>query len=568
MAINRPPSLGIGAKVNDRYTVLKVVGQGGLGTVYQVRDELFGSANTYALKETFDLSEGAREQFEREARWLERLDHPNIPRVRQYFQGHDRLYLVMDFISGENLEHKLLRGKSRPLAEADVLRWTQPICDALAYLHSQNPPIIHRDVKPANIIVTENGHPALVDLGIAKEHMPGMPNMTATFIRKSGTEGYAPPEQYASNGTTGPWSDIYSMGATMYHLLTGQVPASAVERAALDNQLIAPRKLNPQLTVATEAIIMRALAIRPPDRFSSMREMWAAMGDALKKAPSVAPFEIISATTSKPLCPRCGRPMAGPAPVCQACAAEIAMRSGPFAGNNVTGPTMRRPSAAPPHVTSTPHPMAASGITPLSGMADKGGRRLGRAIDRPRLRSQQPSDSLPRTSTSTNLSSQPQAAMRQRMKEHASLTDEELAPRRVPWRLIAGLLAIVLVVGGILLGTHIFSFGAPDESSPQVTVNGYFTALKAHDYQRAYLYLSPKGTTAQTIDQFTSAQQSDLHDLGDITDFHIVQTADSGNNSQQVTVQVTRAGRNASAQYTLSVETINGNWQIDTISNG
>lgn len=568
MAINRPPSLGVGAKVNDRYTVLNVVGQGGLGTVYQVRDELFGSSNTYALKETFDLSEGAREQFEREARWLERLDHPNIPRVRQYFQGHDRLYLVMDFISGENLEHKLLRGKSRPLAEAEVLRWTQPICDALAYLHSQKPPIIHRDVKPANIIVTANGHPALVDLGIAKEHMPGMPNMTATFIRKSGTEGYAPPEQYASNGTTGPWSDIYSMGATMYHLLTGQVPASAVERAALDNQLIAPRKLNPQLTVATEAIIMRALAIRPADRFASMREMWAALGDALKKAPVDLPAEAVSATTSKPLCSRCGRPMAGPAPVCAACAAEIAMRSGPFGGSNATGPTMRRSVAPLPAPTPTPQSMAVSGIQPLSGLADKGGRRLGRAIDRPRFQQQQPADSLPRTTTSTNLSSQPRPAMHQRVATRTSLMDDELAPRRVPWRLISGLLAVVLVAGGIVLGTHIFSFGAPDESSPRVTVNGYFTALKAHDFQRAYLYLSPKGTTTQSLDQFTNTQESDLHDLGDITTFQVQQISDEGANTQQVTVQVTRAGRDVSAQYSVTVEAINGNWQIDSINNG
>lgn len=146
--------------------------------------------------------------------------------------------------------------------------------------------------------------------------------------------------------------------------------------------------------------------------------------------------------------------------------------------------------------------------------------------------------------------------------------DNELAPRRVPWRLIAGLVAVVLVAGGILLGTHIFSFGAPDESTPQVTVNGYFTAIKAHDFQRAYLYLSAKGTTNQTIEQFTSAQQSDLHDLGDITDFHIVQTADSGVNAKQVTVQLTRVGRNTSTQYSLSVAASNGNWQIDSISNG
>jgi serine/threonine protein kinase len=339
MTVNRPPSLAVNTVVNDRYQVASVVGQGGLGTVYQVRDSQGG---IYALKETFDLSEGAVEQFEREAKWLAKLDHPHIPKVREYFQWHDRLYLIMDFFQGENLEQKLIRGGYRPLDEADVLGWILPICDALNYLHTQHPPIVHRDVKPANIIVSPAGNPALVDLGIAKEHIPGLPNLTATFIRKSGTEGYAPPEQYTSNGKTGPWSDIYSLGATLYHLLTGHVPASAIERAALDGQLIAPRKLNPLLSIEAESVIMTALAIRPQDRFATMSTMLEAIDCLIRGIPFILPAsggrqaKSKSSTNSVPqvTCPRCGRVVASNIRICPSCLSELSRSNDPLADPN------------------------------------------------------------------------------------------------------------------------------------------------------------------------------------------------------------------------------------------
>jgi serine/threonine protein kinase len=184
MATNRPPTLAVGTQLIERYSIVAVVGQGGLGTVYQIRDVRV--PNTYfALKETFDLSEGARKQFEAEARWLAQLTHPNIPHTRDYFESHDRLYLVMDFISGENLEYKLIRNGHRPLAEADVVRWIQPICDALAYLHAQTPPIIHRDVKPANIIVAPNGRPATTAPipSSAKPAPRAMPHQSSTLAK-------------------------------------------------------------------------------------------------------------------------------------------------------------------------------------------------------------------------------------------------------------------------------------------------------------------------------------------------------------------------------------------------
>jgi serine/threonine protein kinase len=432
MAVNRPPTLELNTSVNHRYTIVAVVGQGGLGTVYQVRDDR--ARQTLALKETFDLSEGARQQFEAEARWLKKLNHPNIPRVREYFQWHDRLYLVMDFISGENLEYKLIRNRQRPLPELDVLRWTAPICDALAYLHIQQPPIIHRDVKPANIIVTPNGRPALVDLGIAKELIEG-DTRTATFIRKAGTEGYAPPEQYAGKGSTGPHSDIYSLGATMYHLLTGQVPASAVERAALDNQLIAPRKLNPMLLPETEGVIMRALAIRPADRFPSMREMSAAINEVIRLAET-PPFNSAtmptSVVTSGPLLP--------------------------FNGARPTPPgaaTSTPPELAPTLLRPQPHSMQPAQPAPLPHSAPRR-QRGGNAIERPRDRRASSSSNgrdYTSLSASSSLPSGANAISRPRAESAAPTPPAPKARRPFPWAAVLVVGAILLLLLGVYIGT-------------------------------------------------------------------------------------------------------------------
>src|SRR5690242_12180463 len=265
-------ALPIGTVVHQRYRITAIVGRGGLGTVYQVADVLYGRQNVYALKELIDQSKGARKQFELESQWLQSLDHNHIPKVREHFEWEQRLYLVMDYVDGENLEEKLAHALGRPLPEQQVLTWILPVCDALHYLHTRMPPILHRDVKPANIIVTPAQHAVLVDLGIAKEHLPGA-GQTATFVRKAGTEGYAPPEQYTVAGQTGPWSDVYGVGATLYQLLTGGVPPTAVERVALDKRLIPPRELNPGVSSHVSAAILRALALRPVERFQSVHDL-------------------------------------------------------------------------------------------------------------------------------------------------------------------------------------------------------------------------------------------------------------------------------------------------------
>ncbi len=582
MAINRPPSLAVGTKVNGRYLITNIVGQGGLGTVYQVREDTFGQSNIYALKETFDLSEGARDQFEREARWLEKLNHPNIPRVRHFFEWNERLYLLMDFVTGENLEYKLVRGGNRALPEADVLRWILPVADALHYLHTQKPPIIHRDIKPANIIVTPGGYPALVDLGIAKEHMPGLPNVTATFIRKAGTEGYAPPEQYTSNGTTGPWSDIYSLGATMYHLLTGHIPSSAIERAALDGQLVAPRTLNPKISVQTEGIIMRALAIRPQDRFATMHEMEQAL-IAVAREQGPRPSATHPPQGAQFTCPRCKRPMSAQAPLCAECARELSQLSGPlpaYLPRNPSHPSLpnlyqstpplrpQQPMSAPRPPTSGPHVS-----TPAPVSNSQPGRRVSHgAIERGKGASYPTSsDSIPPMRISGSISSgKPlgSGGLRRDSRPQRVTTRPAAALRTVShhWAIIGSICVVLLLGVGILLGTHVITLGPTiDLSTPQSTVSGYFNALKSQDYHSAYAYLSDQATSAQTYDQFVTIQRNDVSNLGTITDFTLGAITPASIDGDQVQVLVTRGG--AKVTYSVTVSNTGDRWMIDSVSN-
>ncbi len=569
MNINQPVSLQVGTKVNERYVVTAVVGRGGLGTVYRVLDEWQNPMRTYALKETIDLSDGAREQFMREARWLQQLDHPNIPRVLHHFQWHDRLYLVMDFVSGENLEQKLIRNEDRPLYEQEVIAWLLPICDALAHLHEQNPQIVHRDVKPANIIVTTRGYPALVDLGIAKEHLPGMRNITATFIRKAGTEGYAPPEQYISNGTTGPWSDIYSLGATMYHLLTGQIPATAVERAALDGQLIPPRSLNPNLSARTETVIIKCLAIRPQDRFASMREVIK----VLREDPAARSMggAGVSKLPSKPICPRCGRPMASPASLCTVCASELALRADAALQ---TGPAVAAMRSSHPvgtgqyaatqgfeQMASTPHtqpfmpgnrmpshPMATG---PSSSMGPAMAQPVRRAIQRPRrLTRNVPRQQSAVAATATNPGAIPITTAR----------------RSWPWRsLMVAILALTILGGGFMVGSRFLSLALIDQSSPHSTVVGFFDALKSQDYQKAYSYFSPQADAQISYNQFVKDQTDSAQQQGVITRYAISGTTTLNNATLQITVRVSR-GSTSDIYYTVQVSSNGDHWQIDSFT--
>jgi serine/threonine-protein kinase len=214
----------------------------------------------------------AQEQFRREASILARLDHPNLPKVSDYFSEGGRDYLVMDYVAGRDLRELVeeARQQDRFLSEAQVLRWVRQLCDALEYLHSQDPPVLHRDIKPSNIKLTPQGQIKLVDFGLVKPLDPNDPR-TVTVVRGLGSLPYTPLEQYAGGPEhTDVRSDIYSLGATLYHLLTGHAPPTAQQRFLEPDCLPSPRSFNPRISPRTERAILRAMAMHPSQRPESI----------------------------------------------------------------------------------------------------------------------------------------------------------------------------------------------------------------------------------------------------------------------------------------------------------
>ena len=262
--------LSPGQVLNNRYRIVKLLGQGGFGAVYRAWD--INMEAPCAVKENFDTSHEAVRQFKREATILHKLRHPNLPQVSDHFsipgQGQ---YLVMDFVEGEDLG-TMLQKIGGPLPESQVLEWASQVCDALVYLHSQNPPIIHRDIKPANIKITPQSKAMLVDFGIAKVYDP---NLSTTVGARAITPGYSPQEQYGQ-GKTDACTDIYALGATLYHLLTGQQPPESVQRN-LGVMLTKPRQLNPAVSPQVEVTVLKSLEMLPEKRWQSAAKFKAAI---------------------------------------------------------------------------------------------------------------------------------------------------------------------------------------------------------------------------------------------------------------------------------------------------
>ncbi len=273
--------LSPGTTLQDRYRIVELIGQGGMGAVYLTED-LHLKGKRCALKE-IDYSADTdpkvkaalRDQFHREAIALDNLDHPHLPKVFDYFSQDGRDYLVMDFIAGPNLKELLdqARKKGQVLPQGQVLEWADQICAALIHLHGQSPPIIHRDIKPANVKLTSDKVIKLVDFGLVK-FLDSADPKTITLLQALGTPTYAPLEQYgAGTGRTDVRSDIYSLGATLYHLLTGRAPANAQQRFLEPGSLPRPRALNRRLSNLTEHLILKAMAIRPDERYQTIQEM-------------------------------------------------------------------------------------------------------------------------------------------------------------------------------------------------------------------------------------------------------------------------------------------------------
>ncbi|RME48143.1 MAG: serine/threonine protein kinase, partial [Caldilineae bacterium] len=215
--------------------------------------------------------------------------HPNLPRVLDYIATPDqKQYLVMDYIKGKNL-NQFLAESPGGIPEEQAIEWITQICDALAYLHNQDPPIIHRDVKPANIIITETNLAILVDFGISKIFRA---DSSTTIGARRLTSGYAPPEQYGMlNSRTDRRSDVYALGATLYTLLTGRRPPEAIERIANSIELIPPRQLNPSIHPHVERAILKAMQLPIAERFQDVASFKLALRqkNSLPTKPATIP---------------------------------------------------------------------------------------------------------------------------------------------------------------------------------------------------------------------------------------------------------------------------------------
>lgn len=259
--------------LRGRYKIRERIGQGGMGSIY-LADDTRLKGRQCALKEVEfdqalpeDIREEAREQFLREATVLARLDHPNLPKVSDIFSSGPRDYIVMDYIPGQDLRTLFLeaRTKKKFLPEDQVLAWADQIASALNFLHSQEPPIVHRDIKPSNLKLMPNGVIKLVDFGLVKILAPE--EVTITIIQGQGTALYTPLEQYGGSDVhTDIRSDIYSFGATLYHLLTNESPADARKRFLSPESLVPLRRINPNLTLRTERAVMWAMSMHPDER--------------------------------------------------------------------------------------------------------------------------------------------------------------------------------------------------------------------------------------------------------------------------------------------------------------
>ena len=273
-----------GKVLANRYRVEKVLGQGGMGAVYLARDGSLGD-KAVAIKEMRVTAaddkgqQAALKQFRQEAQFLANLEHPNLVQVSDFFTEEGRHYLVMAYVKGQNLGEALVaRRGAFPVAK--VLEWGRQLAGVLHYLHTQEPPILFRDLKPSNIMLDSAGNVRLIDFGIARSFNPD--GVTATFLQGMGSAGYSPLEQYQGAGGTDPRSDIYALGATLFHLITNRVPPSPVELVSENKPMPSPRRWNPTLPGNVDQILLKMLAVRKDDRYQTMEQVRALLDSAAK----------------------------------------------------------------------------------------------------------------------------------------------------------------------------------------------------------------------------------------------------------------------------------------------
>jgi serine/threonine-protein kinase len=291
-------SLTAGTLIGGRYRIIRRLGEGGFGAVYLAEDMRLGGKHV-AVKESFQNSPEAQAQFQLEAHLLANLDHPGLPGVTDNFvEADNRQFLVMDFIEGTELHDQISR-TNRPLSEQEAVRLMLQVCEAVNYLHDQKPqPIIHRDIKPANIKMTREGRAVLVDFGIAKIYHP---QKGTARVAKAISRNYSPPEQHIGN--TDSRSDVYALGATLYHLVCADLPADAMARLTHGEAIVPPTRHNPRISQALERIILRALELNADLRFLNAGEMADELRALLSGKPTPAASPALTPTI---ICHRCG----------------------------------------------------------------------------------------------------------------------------------------------------------------------------------------------------------------------------------------------------------------------
>lgn len=292
---NRMKPLAPNTLLQNRYLIVHRIGKGGMGDVYLAVDQRLGSA--IALKRTLHGDDPQLgEQFEREARTLARLRHPALPKVSDHFIENENQFLVMDHISGDDLSSRL-KTTQKPFPLSWVLFWADQLLDALAYLHSHEPPIIHRDIKPQNLKLTDDNNIVLLDFGLSKNTNSQIPVDSGSGGGSTGsvvgyTPHYAPMEQIRGTGTN-PRSDIYALSATLYQLLTNVVPPDALSRADFllsgKNDPLAPiNEVNHEIPRSISDVVIKGMSISQDQRFSDAREMQKILRETYSRLQSEA----------------------------------------------------------------------------------------------------------------------------------------------------------------------------------------------------------------------------------------------------------------------------------------
>ena len=257
-----------GEIIDNKYEILKQIGEGGMSVVYLAMDRRLNKQ--WAVKEIRKVASNKKNEVViqsllAEANLMKRLDHPTLPRIVDIIDDGKTIYVVMDYIEGESLDKILESNGAQP--QELVIDWAKQLCKALLYLHSQNPPIIYRDMKPANIMLKPEGTLKVIDFGIAREYKE-YNNMDTVSL---GTRGYAAPEQFGGMGQTDARTDIYGLGITLYHLVTGQNPSEP------PYEIYPIRQWNPSLSSGLEAIIQKCTQLNPADRYQSCDELMYAL---------------------------------------------------------------------------------------------------------------------------------------------------------------------------------------------------------------------------------------------------------------------------------------------------